>query len=164
MTHAFYRVMIVTAVLTASAAAVLALFETWSWALALLALAVAQVPALLHLQTRRFVRVSSTVGSRVSRGVVRAEAAVRNVVPASASAMAQDLARMQEILDRLETSVPTAPAPARPAAADQDVHATVNEFRRELRMTRLVLSELLRSQGGRAAASPVADASGATLR
>ncbi|GEM_PF-4335936 len=164
MTHAFYRVMIVTAVLTASAAAVLALFETWSWALALLALAVAQVPALLHLQTRRFVRVSSTVGSRVSRGVVRTEAAVRNVAPASASAMAQDLARMQEILDRLETSVPAAPAPARPAAADQDVQVTVNEFRRELRMTRLVLSELLQSQGGRAVSSPVADASGATLR
>lgn len=157
MTHAFYRVLIVTAVLTAVASGALALFENWSWALALLALAVAQVPALLHLQTRRFVRVSSTVGSRVSRRV-------GSSAPAPMPAASQDLARMQEILDRLETSVPAAPAQARPAAADQDVQVTVNEFRRELRMTRLVLSELLQSQGGRAASSPVADASGATLR
>lgn len=164
MTHALYRTLIVSTMLTAVAAAVLALTETWNWSLALLALAAAQVPALLHLQTRRFVRVSSTVGSRVSR---RVGSGAHTPLPAAS----RDLERMQEILDRLETSVPPSPAPARPSA-DQDVQATVNEFRRELRMTRLVLSELLQSQdrsalpaaGAAAVSEPPAADAGTPLR
>lgn len=130
MSRHLYQALLVLSPLSAAMAAVAGALGAFRLALVFLALCCAAAPVLLHLQTQRIVAISRTSESRVEKAIVRRLKGLPDLEnSAEVNAIAAHLRKAVEDLKE-DTNEST-------------LSATANEFRRETRMTRLIMTELL---------------------
>lgn len=133
-----YQLLLVLAPVLAIAGAIAGAVGGFRAAVVLIALAVACVPVLLHMQTQRIVVIARTSESRLEKALVKRLGTSRGADVSTREAIEQNDATAQ-ILAALDGLT----ARTTPGSLD----STANELRREARMTRLVMTQLLEAQG-----------------
>lgn len=136
VTHLLYRAAIPVTAVLGIAAAVAGGFGAFRWSAVCAGLALAALAALTHLQSRRLVAATRTMGNRLARG------GASTASPRTARQLREVADRLDRAAQRMETAV----ASAEHTALDE-ISATAMEFRREMRMARLLLEEDRRADG-----------------
>lgn len=157
MTQPLYRVLLFLSPALAIASAIAAFINEWQTSWVAAAISLACIPVLIHLQTRRLVSVHNITARRQKQAL---EDSYAKLLTQSLAGPHDELLRAARALSEIplpaaaptpekprESATPKAPAgPQITDAAVEELRVTANDFRREMRMTRLVVSELLRQR------------------
>lgn len=138
MSRHLYKLLLVLTPTLALASAIAGGLGALQTAIVLVALSVACVPMLLHMQTQRIVAISRTSESRLEKSLAKRIGKGIGVGTPTREATEQNDA-IAQILTTLEG--------LKARTASDSLDSTANELRREARMTRLVITQLLEAQG-----------------
>lgn len=132
MTRKLYQGILIASPICAVIAAIFGALSAYRLAVIFLALFCATLPLLIHLQTQRIAHIARVSESRTVKAIgtnLRGEP----VKLSKANSDIHDLTgQLQQVLKALKEQ-----------SSEGTLMATANEFRRETRMTRLIMSELL---------------------
>lgn len=149
MSRHLYKLLLVLTPTLALASAIAGGLGALQTAIVLVALSVACVPVLLHMQTQRIVAISRTSESRLEKSLAK-----RIGKGIGVGTTTQEATEQNDAIAQILTTLHGLKA----RTASDSLDSTANELRREARMTRLVMTQLLEAQGHDATVSSPAPA------